>query len=178
MNTLSTQVASRRAEFEAIYANHSREVWALAYTRRSNAETAREIAHEAFLRLWQHWGAGTAIHNPRAWLLRVAWNLAGDHARSASRRDTRPPAALKTLRAADPAPPECLEREETCARLRGVLDELPRADREILTLRYLQDCSLDEVGRRLALNSGAVYMRLTRARQRLAQRLQAEDPGW
>src|SRR4051794_2941378 len=65
-----------RSEFEELYQRHSREVWALAYARWMNADTAMDITQEAFLRLWKQTEAGEAILNPRAWLLRVARNLA------------------------------------------------------------------------------------------------------
>src|SRR4051794_19558113 len=39
-----------RADFEVLYNRHSREVWALAYARWMNADTAMDITQEAFLR--------------------------------------------------------------------------------------------------------------------------------
>src|SRR5437016_1472585 len=78
---------SLRAEFEALYQRYSREVWALAYARWMNADTALDITQEAFLRLWKQWETGEKILNPRAWLLRVARNLAEDYAKSAFRRN-------------------------------------------------------------------------------------------
>ena len=77
----------RRAEFEEIYERHTREVWALAYARWLNAEVALDIMQETFLRLWKQYQQGDAILNPRAWLLRVARNLAEDYAKSAFRRN-------------------------------------------------------------------------------------------
>ena len=91
--------AERPADFEALYERHSREVWALAYARWMNADTAMDIAQEAFLRLWKQWEAGESILNPRAWLLRVARNLAEDHAKSAFRRNgTHPPQTMNGVR--------------------------------------------------------------------------------
>jgi RNA polymerase sigma-70 factor, ECF subfamily len=165
-----------RAEFEALYERHSREVWALAYARWMNADTAMDIAQEAFLRLWKQWESGEAIVNPRAWLLRVARNLAEDHAKSAFHRNgTHPPQTMNGVRATGPLPDEVLEREETFAHLRGELDLLPPADREILTLRYALDYNTAEIAEVLAINATAVHMRLSRARQRLADRLKAQD---
>ena len=40
-------VDERRAEFEALYAKHSREVWAMAYARWMDADLALDIAQEA-----------------------------------------------------------------------------------------------------------------------------------
>src|SRR5947208_6904290 len=137
MNPSPRPAGPRHADFEELYSRYSREVWALAYARWLNADTAMDIAQEAFLRLWKQWEAGEEILNPRAWLLRVARNLAEDHAKSAFRRNgTHPPQTMNGVEARQPLPLETLEREETFAQMRQVLEQLPQADREILTLRY------------------------------------------
>src|SRR5216683_1795129 len=126
----------RHADFAALYERHGREVWALAYARWMNADTAMDITQEAFLRLWKQWENAETILNPRAWLLRVARNLAEDVAKSSFRKNgTHPPEVMNGARAHDPLPLDGLEREETFAQLRGALEQLPAADREILTHR-------------------------------------------
>ncbi len=169
---------AKRADFELLYDRHSREVWALVYARWLNADTALDIMQETFLRLWKQWESGEKILNPRAWLLRVARNLAEDHAKSAFRRNgTHPPQTMNGVRAKEPLPLESLEREETFAQLRGVMEQMPKADREILTLRYALDYETDEIAELLSINATAVHMRLSRARQRLAERLKAQGVG-
>jgi RNA polymerase sigma-70 factor (ECF subfamily) len=166
---------SLKDEFEALYTRHSREVWALAYARWMNADTAMDITQEAFLRLWKQFETGERILNPRAWLLRVARNLAEDYAKSAFRRNgTHPPTTMNGVQARDCQPLECLEREETFAQLRSVMEEMPRADREILTFRYALEYETDEIAELLSIAPTAVHMRLSRARQRLAERLKAQ----
>src|SRR5579862_9135467 len=109
----------RRAEFDDIYQRHTREVWALAYARWLNAEVALDIMQEAFLRLWKQWQAGNAILNPRAWLLRVARNLAEDHAKSAFRRNgTQPPQTMHAVQGRAVLPLDVMEREECFGALR------------------------------------------------------------
>src|SRR5881227_3849557 len=102
----------RRADFEAIYQHHSREVWALVYARWLNAEVAQDIMQESFLRLWRQRLDGGDIVNPRAWLLRVARNLAEDHAKSAFRRNgTHPPQTMNGVRSKDPLPADRMEQD-------------------------------------------------------------------
>jgi len=162
----------RRGEFEALYAQHSREVWALAYARWMDSDQAMDVTQEAFMRLWKQWEAGEDIQNPRAWLLRVARNLAEDYAKSAFRRNgTQPPELLNGVRSTQPNPIEKLEQEELFAQLRAVLDELAPPDREILTLRYALDYDANTIAERLEIAVTAVHMRLSRARQRLAEKL-------
>jgi RNA polymerase sigma-70 factor (ECF subfamily) len=155
-----------------LYQRHAQEVWALVYARWLNADTAVDITQETFLRLWKQWEQGEVILNPRAWLLRVARNLAEDHAKSAFRRNgTHPPQTMNGVKSHAPLPLENLEREETFAQLRSVLEQLSEADREILTLRYALDYDTPRIAEVLAINATAVHMRLSRARQRVAERL-------
>jgi RNA polymerase sigma-70 factor (ECF subfamily) len=166
------RTAPHNADFEAIYQRHSREVWALVYARWLNADTAQDIMQETFLRLWKQWEQGETIVNPRAWLLRVAHNLAEDHAKSAFRRNgTHSPQVMNGVRSTEPLPLESLEQKETLAQLRRVLEQLSDADREILTLRYALDYDTQQIAEVLAINATAVHMRLSRARQRVAERL-------
>jgi RNA polymerase sigma-70 factor (ECF subfamily) len=167
--------AVQLTDFEVLYERHSREVWALAYARWMNAETAQDVMQEAFLRLWKQWQDGTRIHNPRAWLLRVARNLAEDYAKSAfSRNGTQPPQTMNSVMAKGRQPLERLEQQETFAQIRMILKQMPEADREILTLRYALDYDAQEIAEVLAVQISAVHMRLSRARQRLAERLTSQ----
>ena len=84
----AVRVDARRVEFETLYGRHHREVWAVAYARRPDAEGAMELMQEAFLRLWRAWMAGEKIDSPRAWLLKVVRNLAEERARLCRREDS------------------------------------------------------------------------------------------
>lgn len=171
-------LADLRKEFESLYQRYSREVWALAYARWMNSDTAMDITQETFLRLWKQWESDEPILNPRAWLLRVARNLAEDHAKSAFRRNgTHPPQTMNGVVSHEPLPLESLEKEELFTQLRKGLELLPSDDREILTLRYGLDYHTDAIAEMLSINPSAVHMRLSRARQRLAERLKAQGIG-
>jgi len=165
----------KQADFQAVYESHSREVWSLVYARWLNADIALDIMQETFLRLWKQWEDGEEILNPRAWLLRVARNLAEDYAKSSFRRNgTHPPQTMNGVAGHDSLPLDKLEREETFRQLRGVMEELSEGDREILTLRYALDYNATEIADMLDIQATAVHMRLSRARQRLAERLEAQ----
>lgn len=165
-------------DFDTLYQRHSREVWALAYARWMNADTAMDVMQEAFLRLWKKLEEGEKILNARAWLLRVARNLAEDHAKSAFRRNgTSPPQTMNGVASRESSPLESLEREETHSQLRELLAELSKPDREILTLRYALEYNTEQIAELLGINATAVHMRLSRARQRLAERLKAQGVG-
>jgi RNA polymerase sigma-70 factor, ECF subfamily len=176
MNIDQPAVEIRRAEFDALYAKHNREVWALAYSRRLDSEMALDIVQETFLRLWKHWESGIEeeIQNTRAWLLRVARNLAEDYAKSAFRRNgTQTPQLMNGVHAQDPPPLERMEMQELHSQVRALLEELPPADRDVLVLKYSLDYDTPDIAETLGIAVSAVHMRLSRARQRLAERLAA-----
>src|SRR5947209_4414349 len=58
MKATPRPVDVRRSDFEELYQRHSREVWALAYARWMNADTAMDITQESFLRLWKQLDTG------------------------------------------------------------------------------------------------------------------------
>jgi RNA polymerase sigma-70 factor, ECF subfamily len=164
-----------QAAFEEIYDRHSREVWALVYARWLNADVALDIMQESFLRLWKQWQDGSDIVNPRAWVLRVARNLAEDHAKSAFRRyGTQAPQTMNGVAGRDRLPLDGMTRDETFGQLRKEMEQLGYADREILTLRYALEYDTHQIADVLEINPTAVHMRLSRARQRLAERLTAK----
>lgn len=166
--------AQRQADFEALYQRHSREVWALVYARWLNADLAMDLTQEAFLRLWKQWDTGETIHNPRAWLLRVARNLAEDHGKSSFRRNgTQSPQLMNGVHGRELPPVEMLEHNELLAQVRAELEHLSPADRQILTFRYALDYDAERIAETLAISITAVHMRLSRARQRLGERLTA-----
>jgi RNA polymerase sigma-70 factor (ECF subfamily) len=69
--------------------------------------------------------------------------------------------------------PDRLEQAEVFRRLRSELRKLPEADREVLTYRYALEYDVPRIAAALGTSVAAVHMRLSRARQRLADRLAA-----
>ena len=176
MSSSAASDTREHAEFEALYQRHSREVWALAYARHLNSDLALDIMQETFLRLWKEQRRGEVIANARAWVLRVARNLAEDHAKSAFRRNgTQPPQTMNGVPSKEKLPLERLEHEETFGQIRAALGQLSPSDREILTLRYALNYSTGQIADLLAINATAVHMRLSRARQRVADGLASRE---
>ena len=65
-------------------------------------------------------------------------------------------------------------RAEVRLRVRAALEELPDRDRELLTLRYLEQLATAEIAAVLGISQGAVKTRHFRAVQRLQKLLQDE----
>ena len=154
---MSTDWASvYRSSYPAVVRFLHRKVW--------DEDRARELAQESFAR-----ALGTDPDNPRAWVFRVAANLARDEARLVVRRK-RHLALLKveaSVADASAATPDAeLARSEAADQVRRALDSLGERDRELLLL-WDAGLGYDEIGARVGLARGAVGTTLARAKQRL-----------
>jgi RNA polymerase sigma-70 factor (ECF subfamily) len=132
-----------------------------------DSEVAREITHEAFLRLWQRRDAFPVDANHKAWLLRVATNLAISHHRSLlvrwrHRWELREPP--------DPAS-VALARIELEA-MRHALQSLRRRERAALALRYDRGLTYHEIGAILRCPEATAKTVVRRALLKLRARLE------
>ncbi len=156
-------------EFEKLYAAHGRAVWAVAYARGLNAEAANDVLQETYLRLWRKMLKGSVIRQARAWLIRVARNLAEDFARSSFQKNgTISPEIFDSIGSKIIAPDSNLVNSELKIQIRNGLLEISPTDREILSMRYALDFPVSEIAQSLGLLPSAVHMRLSRARTKLA----------
>ncbi|MSR31640.1 MAG: RNA polymerase sigma factor [Gemmataceae bacterium] len=157
-------------EFHSLYNQFGREVWVVAYARGLNAESANDVLQETFLRLWREMLRGETIRQPRAWLQRVGRNLAEDFSRSSFHKNgTVQPGVFDSFNGKSPLPEEEVAKKELHQTVRQGLKEIGKPDRELLTMRYALDYGVGQIAEALDLAPSAVHMRLTRARQRLAE---------
>ena len=131
-----------------------------------DAERARDLAQEAFVRALQH-----EPKKPRAWLFQVAANLAKDEARTAIRRKKHLVLLKSDTEATGSSlgnPEAELDERERWGAVRQALNSLSEKDREALLL-WDAGQSYTEIARQLDLAVGAVGTTLARARKRLAE---------
>lgn len=131
-----------------------------------------EIIQEAFLALFQHLQHGRSGHNLRAWLFRVAHNLALKRLQR-SRRDSEKFVELSDMAkevTADPAlnPEDAFARAQLQERLLAVVHALPETDQRCLALRA-EGFRYREIAEVLGMSLGAVAKSLERSLARVAR---------
>lgn len=168
---MSTQRSAEwPAELEALYKNEARQLWALFYAHCGDAERAFDALQESFYRLYRH--EGEPIRDRRAWLLRVGQNWLRDVARRKGSA-VRPVDHTQADEARQADPSLVMAEQETREQVRHILGELRRDDRAALVLRYGLGWSSQRMADVLEITPAAVDMRLSRARKRMAELLQA-----
>jgi len=140
-----------------------------------STETARDLAQEVALRVWTHLGDLREARTFRAWIRRIAANAARDHLRRmAVRREESLDAALDLAGDEDPH----LDAQRM-AEIRLMLAALDFEDQETVELLVAraEGTPVDDLAARVGASSGALKMRLVRARRRLQKRLGELDQG-
>lgn len=153
----------------------------LAIVRRHarTPEDARDLAQRTFLRAYEAarrtLGRGGAVPF-RRWLIRIAVNLARNHARDEARRPRASLEALGAEHAVSPAAAVELERAERAARVRALVAGLPRRQREVLTLRLDAELPFAEIGAALGITENAAKVSFHHAVRRLRAQVGEESP--
>jgi RNA polymerase sigma-70 factor (ECF subfamily) len=188
---LVAQVSQRQAPaFELLFNRYGE--WVCAHLRRivRDSSTADDLSQEVFLLLWnraEQWhGQGPF----KAWLLRIATNLALNHLRAVHRRREQPldlplgtdteeetPVPAWMADASALGPDALFEETERQERLHRLIEELPEDKREVFRLIHDAQMEIREVARQLDIPEGTVKSRLHHARRRIARQWQDLENG-
>lgn len=170
---MAEEPSNQTDQLDAIYREHSRELWAIFYSQCSDPERSYDAVQEAFLRL--HSYSGEPIRDPRAWLLRVGQNWLRDVARRKS-SSCRLSCSLDEMTNDRLAPEQLLSSEENREAIRGALMMMLDDDRKVLVMKYALNWSSAQMAKVMDCSPAAIDMRLSRARRRLAELL--EEQGY
>ncbi|MGQ7862656.1 RNA polymerase sigma factor [Pseudomonas sp. 32A] len=150
---------------------------ALASRILGDADEARDVAQESFLRIWRHaasWRSGEARFD--TWLHRVALNLCHDHLRRRKERPLHDEAAMSEVIDTAPAADEQLEAAARSEHMAAALASLPDRQREAIVLQYYQELSNIDAAALMNISVEALESLLSRARRNLRSYLD-DTPG-
>ena len=162
----------------ALFTSYAADVYAFAL-RRSSPQAAQDAVSETFLVAWRR--LDSVPETPKPWLLGVARRALANQRRTAGRQ-----IALRTrLGSAQPnaTEPDAAELAEPRmahgdGAVLAALAALPPGERDAITLIAWDGLSPDEAATVLGCSRAAFYVRVHRARRRLASALgQAIDPS-
>ena len=122
---------------------------------------AEDLAQEAFLRVWRQADRYRPERgSPRAWVLRIARNLAIDRLRSEGTR-RRAASESGSEPRPEPVPPDVeVSLSESGRRLRAALEDLPQPQRRMIEIAYFEGLSHSEIASRESIPVGTVKTRI------------------
>ncbi|HEU4384853.1 MAG TPA: RNA polymerase sigma factor [Anaeromyxobacteraceae bacterium] len=178
-------LAGDEAAFGDLWRRHAPAAHAAVRRFARTAEDGADLVQRAFLRALE--AARRRARLPfrgafpfRPFILRVALNLAKNHARDEARWRRAPLEAVDGEALAAPSAAEAsLIRAERDALVRAAIRELPARQREVLTLRVDAGLSFAEVAETLGISEGNARVSFHHAARRLRAALAPrEDEPW
>ena len=174
------------AAFETLVNERSGEIYGLLYRLTENAEEARDLTQETFLRAFQSIVHFRGDSDLRTWIYRIAINQARNRWRwwRRRRRDATVSidapefgggrlgliATLKSNTIKDPEQDTLANERERA--LKKALSSLRRVYREAVILRDIEGFAYEEIAATLEISVGTVKSRLARGRQELRRKLE------
>ncbi|MCE9618637.1 MAG: sigma-70 family RNA polymerase sigma factor [Planctomycetes bacterium] len=159
----TVSMSARATTFHELYAKYAEDVHRFAHWLSGNADDARDIASETFVRAWTSPGE-PRMESVKAYLFAIARNLHLKQLRRASRYEALDEGLSKVAA----APHEVAEHRDDFQRTMAAVQALPEIDRAVLLLRAKEELSYQEISEVTGLSVTAAKVKVFRAREKLA----------
>jgi DNA-directed RNA polymerase specialized sigma24 family protein len=146
--------------YAAFFRAEYRSVLRTAFLIVRDPQRAEDIAQDAFVQLYQHWGKVSRYERPEAWVRRVAIRIAVRDVKRARVRE-----------ALEPKFPTPLTLGRPDLTIIDAVKRLPPMQRAAIALFYLEDRPVAEIADLLGISVSTCTVHLTRGRRRLADLL-------
>jgi RNA polymerase sigma-70 factor (ECF subfamily) len=169
--------------FSALVTEHQRYVYNLALRVLKNEEEALDLTQETFVRAWTALPNFRGQSQFRTWLYRIVTNLCYNRLpnlrRSLNELGHDVIAELPDTEIHFDNPAHALESRELRSYLHQAIDHLDENYRLLISLRYQNELSYEEIAAMLNLPLGTVKTGLFRAKEQLRRALETyQEPLW
>jgi RNA polymerase sigma-70 factor (ECF subfamily) len=172
---IQSAIAGEAEAFARLYETYVDQVYRFIFYRVGDDQTAEDLTSQVFFKAWDSLDRYQLRGLPfGAWLLRIARNAVIDHYRTFKETTPLEPTAVAWP---DPAAnvDQEVERRLEAAWLRSVLRQLTEDQRQVLTLRFIEGLSTQEVAQVMGKREGAIRALQMRGLQALAQMMGSDD---
>lgn len=148
--------------FQPVFHHYNRELLPFIVRLTGSKEAAEEVIQEVFLRLWQQRDKLNGIRNPRAWIIRIASNIACTYLRKQI-TESRLYEKLQTSPSFNATPENELAAKEITRRIREAVLRLNPSERRVFELSRDRGMSIPEIAESLGLSPHTIKNQLTTA---------------
>ncbi|RNI23410.1 RNA polymerase sigma factor [Rufibacter latericius] len=148
---VTSYIAGNESAFEELVSRHKSKVYTTILLIVKDTYTAEDLLQETFVKAIHTMKSGRYNEEGKfsSWICRIAHNLAIDY----FRREKRSPMitledgsnVFNTLSFSEESVESIRIKEETHARLRDLIQQLPAAQKEVLIMRHYADMSFQEI---------------------------------
>lgn len=164
-----------------LFRSEGRSLVRLARLFVDDRNAAEDLVQEAFLRLARHAADIETTERAPAYLRSIVLNLARDHNRRGLVSLRHQAAAEREIDVATDdlaaSVADRLARDDVHVAVIEQVRRLPVRQRDCITLRYFEECSIDEIAATLGVSPNSVKTHLRRGMEHLGRALVGDRPG-
>jgi len=168
---ISNVISGDKSQFNELVLRHKDYAYSLALKIVHDPLDAEEIAHDAFIKAYKSLNKFNQTAKFSTWLYRIVFNTAISHIRKNT-------LALEDIAEISIQPESSLSSsdglyaEERTKYIDKAMKKLLPLDATIITLFYMKQLNLDEIGQVVGIKAAAIKVKLFRARKRLGRELE------
>lgn len=148
-------------EFEDKFLPLAPHLYQVAFSMLHNSEDAEDVVQETFVKLWRDRLRLASLENAEGYAMRTLRNACIDVLRL---RQDEAELIVYEERFADPEPPP---QQDDGQKVNFILQHLPPKMRQIVTLRHVSECSIDEICEVTGETPSNVRQILSRTRRKI-----------
>jgi RNA polymerase sigma factor (sigma-70 family) len=154
---------------ETLFERYAKILYTFARTRGLNEDVSQELAQETLTQVFRVLQEKVEPQQVlfRHWILAIAQRMMRQSFRKGERRTGEVEKELESI--IDEHGLDFAQKSEATDLVNNLLNNLDEKSREILSLLYIEELTIDEIAKKLRLSRNAVYVRLHHARKKLAQ---------
>ena len=137
-------------------------------------EDAEDILQEAYTKLWSKRDSLEAVQQPEAFAVTTVRNLCLDFLRSPRTNSRSEPLETVILHCED-SPERQVETRDQLRQVVRLIQELPPNQQQVIRLRGMEDCSVEEIAEITGFSPANVRTLLSRARKYIKDKLKKEN---
>ena len=151
--------------FETLYNRYVSKVYGRCLSMTKDSEKAQDFTHDIFIKVFGKLDAFQERSSFSTWLYSISYNYCADQLRLAKRLTMSPLETSDKLDFADSQDDQL--QEDAHQVVQQVLATLSVNERDLLTLKYEDGLSIEEIAQIYCIKPSAVKMRLKRSRDKV-----------
>jgi RNA polymerase sigma-70 factor (ECF subfamily) len=160
------------SDFDALIEHHSREIYSYLWRMLRDPQDAEDTLQETFLRAFRGFPRLREDSNYRAWLYKIATNVAYTHLKHRTRHTSNITDLTESNVISNPID---FQQKELLEIVLTAVETLPHKQRAALLLRNYQGLSFDEIGETLGCSPESARANLYQALKKLRAQLTEVD---
>ena len=159
-------------DFNWIVSKFQTSIFKMIYFRVRSAELAEELTQVTFIQVHKSISSLSKKNSIKSWLYRIASNKINDHFRKQKIASVFKQIDVDDEKVMDPqgnSPLDQLLQREFWDQIRGLLSKMPKSEKEVFTLRFLDQLSIKEISCVMGRSQSTIKTHLYRALRKYQQ---------